>query len=88
MDIFIAALCAVAAMAALFKPIFGSKDEFLECIGWWIESRLSNKRFWVTLLLRKNDYADYWHSRFKLFAWIFSGIFVFLLMLLTCKEYM
>lgn len=66
LSIVLGVIAGAAVMALLFKPLFGDKEEFIDCVKFWITPDLLSLLF--------GEYCkDRW-SELKLGLWIFCGV--------------
>ena len=63
--IILAVVAGVGAMVALFKPLFGDKDELLRCIKFWLTPD-------IVSLFRGQYGEDRW-AEMKLGLWLVAG---------------
>lgn len=61
----LAVAVAVAVLAALFRPMFGCKEGFFECIGYWLKPDILS---WF----QGEHLEDCW-AEMKLFLWLGCG---------------
>ncbi len=58
-------IAGVVTLALLFKPFFGDKDHFFECVRFWFTPDLFS--------LFRGEYHQDWWAEMKLGAWLFLG---------------
>ncbi len=65
MNKLMAAVAGLITLRVLFAPIFGSKEEFTECVKFWLTPD-------IVSLFRGEYWEDSW-AEFKLFIWLGCG---------------
>ena len=64
-SIVLSVIAGVGVMALLFKPLFGDKEEFIDCVKFWFTPDIFSLFF-------GEYFEDRW-SEMKLGLWIFCG---------------
>jgi hypothetical protein len=63
--IVVGGVAGIGVLALLFKPIFGSLDEFLRCIKFWFTPDM--------ISMFRGEWGEDWWAEMKLGFWVAAG---------------